>query len=146
MIENDRLMGLREFLRGGYRDISEPTTIIGTGLRRLFVILPLPDYYIDPEDRIASPRSAHPDPNGGSPAGDRAVSPGPAPVDRLIESGTFGSGNGAATGLDEQTEAPRSSRTVEPPPGRASERPNVVPARRPSAQAVLDRAAKEGRS
>ena len=134
MTERDRLMVLRQFLRGGYRELTEPTTIV-SGSERLFVVIP--------EVWQAGPRSAHPEPDGASLGADRAVSPDAqrAPV---VDIGR--SGKGRADGTDGQTEAPQLGGTA-PPAGRKSgASPRPTPARRPSTQSVLDRAAKEGRT
>lgn len=134
MTERDRLMGLREFLRGGYRELSEPTTIVGAGLNRLFVVIP-------ESWQAVGPRSAHPDPEGSPPA-DRVVSPD-APGESTSSTGRETSADGSGG----QTEAPRPSRATEPPAdGSRATRVRARPVRRPSAQAVLDRAAKESRN
>lgn len=53
-------MNIRTFLRGGYREITGPTTVI-SGTTRLFIVTPAE----------ATPRSAHPEPEGAT---------GPAPT------------------------------------------------------------------
>jgi len=133
MTEREQLMNVRTFLRD-FRSIAEPTTIL-SGTERVGVWIP--------ESWQAGPRSAHPDPEAGLAAGDRVVSPA-APVDGgLIRRGEETQG---ADGSDGQTEAPLQG-VAAPPAGRSpAGMSRRASARRPTTQAVLDRAAKEGRT
>ncbi len=110
------LMNIRTFLRGGYAELDEPTTII-SGTTRLGVWLP--------EAWAPDPRSAHPDVARLS--GERLVPPAAGPA---LE------GKHARTGSGGQTEAPASRAgrvTVGARPARSS------------VQSMLDRANQEGR-
>jgi hypothetical protein len=114
-------MNIRTFLRGGYRDATEPTTVI-SGQLRLGVWLP--------EAWQAESRPAHPEAEVALTSDDRPVSPAAT--------------GSARTGADGQTEAPSAA----PSAGRGRSsggRLSGGPARRPSTQAILDRANKEGR-
>lgn len=136
MTERDRLMGLRQFLRGGYRELTEPTTII-SGTERLFVVIP--------EVWKAGPRPVHHEPDGASLGADRVVSPDARPQSVQSERGAEKGFPASVDGTGGQAEAPRGA--SEPPAGRkSSASPRPAPARRPGTQAVLDRAAKEGRT
>lgn len=118
MTEREPLMNIRTFLRGGYRELDAPTTII-SGTTRLGVWLPesfLPD---------AVPWPAHPEPEG-VPGADREGQAAPA--------------------AGERTEAPHLGGSVPPAGGGGARRASLkAPARR-SVQQTLDRAAKEARS
>jgi len=131
MTEREQLMNVRTFLRD-FRTITVPTTIL-SGTERVGVWIP--------ESWQAGPRSAHPDPEARE--GDRVVSPAALPGDGLVRRGEETQG---ADGSDGQTEAPLQGFAA-PPAGRKSgASPRPAPARRPTTQAVLDRAAKEGRT
>ena len=110
------LMNIRTFLRGGYRDLLVPTTII-SGTTRLGVWLP-----------DGAPRPAHPVPDARGDLAD--VHAGGATP------------QGARLPAGERTEAPQLGGSVLATGGGAT-RP--APARR-SIQQTLDRAAKEARS
>ena len=129
MTDREPLMNIRTFLRGGYRDLEAPTTII-SGTTRLGVWLPetfLPD---------AAPGPAHPEPEG-APA---------AIADREGRTGHVEAQEGATAPADERTEAPHLGGTVSPAGGSGARRASLkAPARR-SVQQTLDEANKAGRS
>lgn len=109
---SEPLMNIRTFLRGGYRGIEEPTTII-SGMERLFVVIP--ESWRAHETYAAfdsAPRPAHPEPEGVHGA------------DRV--------GQAVAT-ADGRTEAPSLGGTAPPAsPGGAVAAPLTAGARRPA--------------
>lgn len=110
------LMNIRTFVKGGYRDLTGPTTVI-SGQTAIFIATPID----------AAPRPAHPEPEG-------AVM---TSADREGQ---------AAPAAGERTEAPSLGGAVPPAGrGGARRASQKAPARR-SIQQTLDRANREGRS
>lgn len=115
-------MNIRTFVKGGYRDLTGPTTVI-SGQTAVFIATPID----------AAPRPAHPEPEGAVSGADREGHAGGATP------------QGARLPADERTEAP-SHGGAAPHAGRGGVvRPRKAPARLSIAQ-TLDRANKEGRS
>jgi hypothetical protein len=126
------IMNIRTFLKGGYRDLVGPTTII-SGQLAIFTATPID----------AAPGPAHPETEGALTA---------PPTGGAVQ----GTGAGAMPNppADERTEAPShggtASSTVSEPSaagrGRAGKTSSAkAPARKPSIQATLDKANKAGR-